>query len=75
MFLYQDTDGDSGIRKYLPAKDSITIEFKEGAIYLYTYASTGKRHIDAMKKLAAKGSGLTTYINQHVRDHYAEKLS
>jgi len=42
-------------------------------VYLYTNAVTGERHVAEMKKLAAKGKGLSTYISQHVKDRYAEK--
>jgi hypothetical protein len=72
---YKDLDGDSGISRYAFDANSITIEFKSGSTYLYTYSSTRKKHVEAMKKLATEGVGLATYINQHVRDRFEERLS
>jgi hypothetical protein len=43
-------------------------------VYLYTNKSAGTAAVAEMKALAKKGTGLTTYINQHVREHYQTKL-
>jgi hypothetical protein len=74
VLRYQALGGDAGVSRYQMGTDSITVQFKDGSSYLYTYASAGKTKIEAMKKHATKGEGLTTYINQHVRDRYAAKL-
>lgn len=50
------------------------MKFSDSETYIYTYASTGKKHIEDMKKLAVQGYGLTTYINKNVRQAYARKL-
>lgn len=34
----------------------------------------GKEHVRNMIHLAQQGSGLSTYVNQHVRENYALKL-
>jgi len=75
LVRYEDARGDSGIAAYALGPDSITVRFKHGGTYLYTAASTGRNHINAMKKLAVSNDGLNTYISQQVRDNYAVKLS
>ncbi|MCD6018839.1 MAG: hypothetical protein K0S53_1960 [Bacteroidetes bacterium] len=74
MSRYKDATRNSGILSYSLGDDYIKIVFKTGSTYLYTNKSTGKRHIEQMKKLAVKGKGLATYINIHVRDRFEEKL-
>jgi hypothetical protein len=74
MLRYKSLSGDTGVIAYRSARDSIEVQFRDQSVYLYNYDSTGKTKIEAMKKLAAKGEGLTTYINQNVRAHYAAKL-
>jgi Fic family protein len=64
----------SGITGYKPLTDGIILEFKSKDLYLYNHDSPGKEHVDQMKKLAKKGSGLTTYVNQSVRK-YREKFT
>jgi hypothetical protein len=74
MIRYNDRSGSSGILYYQIGKDFIEIKFKTepSAVYVYTNKLSGKKHIDAMKKLAARGEGLSTYIAQHpeVRDRF-----
>jgi len=74
MKRYKNLNGNSGIRSYNFEKESITIEFADGSTYLYNYKTNGQRAIEIMKGLAEKGVGLTTYINQEVRDQYARKI-
>ena len=54
--------------------DAITVEFKGGSLYRYTYASAGKDAIEAMKVLARSGDGLNSYIRRNVYRDYAAKL-
>lgn len=75
MERYRDVDGDSGVAAYEIGDNSITVKFKDGAVYLYTDASAGPRHIEQMKRLARAGDGLNSYINLHVKKRYARKLS
>jgi hypothetical protein len=65
---------DSGIRAFEIHKSDIILEFKDGGGYLYDYVKPGRKHVEQMKKLALKGEGLATYVNQHVREHYKAKL-
>ncbi|HYD85598.1 MAG TPA: hypothetical protein VEA63_16135 [Opitutus sp.] len=74
LIPYKDRSGDSGVRAYTIETDAIIVEFKSGGGYRYDSTAPGRRHVAAMKKLAQSGDGLATYINQHVRDDYAEKL-
>jgi hypothetical protein len=74
MQRYKTSNPDTGVIAYETGKDSISIKFRDGSIYLYTNKSAGPAAIAEMKMLAENGEGLTTYINQHVRDHYATKL-
>lgn len=74
MQPYAQLAGDSGVVAYETGRDSITIQFSDGSLYLYTNESTGRARIARMKALAAEGIGLTTFINQHVRDAYARKI-
>jgi len=74
MERYRDLTGDSGVLAYETGDDYIKIRFRGGDIYLYTNAITGQRNIEQMKRLAAKGRGLSTFISQHVKDRYAAKL-
>ena len=75
MIRYLDRKGNSFILSYSIEEDSITVQFKDGGTYLYNYDSTGVKEVEQMKRLAEKGSGLNTYINQFVRKKYARKLS
>ncbi len=74
MKKYLDKSGSSGITFYQLGEDYIDVRFKTqpASTYRYTYSLSGKKHIEAMKKLATAGRGLGTYISQHpeVRDHY-----
>jgi hypothetical protein len=66
---------NSGVLAYDIGADRIKIKFLDGTIYLYTYDSAGSEAIEQMKALAASGKGLTTFINQNVRDQYAIKVN
>lgn len=74
MIRYRDITGASGVTAYETGTDSISVEFNHDAIYLYTYASTGKRMVERMKQLAADGKGLSTYISRKVKEKFESKL-
>jgi hypothetical protein len=73
MRRYANLSGDSGVVAYEVGRDSIDVKFQDGWIYLYTYASAGALHVEAMKKLAAAGRGLCTYIVKNARKSYESK--
>jgi hypothetical protein len=63
-----------GVVAYGIAEDAICVQFAKGAAYVYSYASNGRDQVEQMKALALAGAGLSTYISQHVKDHYEERL-
>ena len=63
MRKYANLHGNSGVSEFLPAEESITIQFRDDdKLYVYSYSITGKQHVDIMKSLATAGRGLSTYI-------------
>lgn len=74
MERYKNLSRNSGVVAYEIGRDSVTVEFQDGAIYLYTHASAGQSNIEQMKVLAAAGRGLSTFIVRHARMAYAAKL-
>jgi macrodomain Ter protein organizer (MatP/YcbG family) len=74
MQQYKTASHDTGVIAYETCKDSISIKFRDGSVYVYTNKSAGRAAVAEMKSLAKKGVGLTTFINQHVREHYEQKL-
>jgi hypothetical protein len=71
--MHRYKNQNSGVTHYFNGKDYIEIKFKnKSGGYTYNYALNGKKHIDALKKLAVKGKGLNTYISQHpeVKNHF-----
>lgn len=59
------TGKPSGVRGYEYGDDYITIYFTSGSKYTYTNGSCGSGHIENMKALADKQSGLNTYVTKH----------
>ncbi|MQA92931.1 MAG: hypothetical protein GEU90_22385 [Gemmatimonas sp.] len=73
MQRYQNVQGNSGIAAYETGPDWIRVTFKHGGTYEYQYASTGESHVERMKKLAASGQGLATFISKFVKANYARR--
>ncbi|MFD2871555.1 hypothetical protein ACFS5N_03675 [Mucilaginibacter ximonensis] len=74
MQTYNADGHEAGVIAYEIGRNSISIKFRDGSVYRYTNKSAGAAAIAEMKTLAKRGEGLTTYINQHVREHYQAKL-
>lgn len=55
MERYTNRGGDSGVVGYEIGNDFIRVQFSDGSIYLYTYASAEASNIEQMKKLARNG--------------------
>lgn len=70
----KNNSGTSGVEFYEIENKDIIVQFIDGGIYKYTYNSAGVEAVEKMKELAIAGKGLTTYINQYVRDKYEAKL-
>ena len=73
MERYLNLGGNSGVEAYEIGEDYIRVQFSDGSVYLYTYASAGREHIERMKELARRGQGLNGYINRYVRKAYERK--
>lgn len=74
MIRYKNLEGHSGVTGYEINDNGIRVEFNHDAVYEYTYASAGKRVIERMKRLAAAGKGLSTYISRTVKEKFERKL-
>ena len=73
MESYRNLGGDSGVEAYEIGQDFIKVQFSDGSVYMYTYASAGAGNIEQMKQLAVNGQGLNSFINTTVRYRYARK--
>jgi hypothetical protein len=73
MESYANHGGDSGVVGYQIGEDYIWVMFQGGAVYLYTYGSSGQNDIEQMKRLARQGHGLNEYINRYIRKRYARR--
>ena len=72
---YKSQSGDSGVISYELVQGGIILEFKHAKHrYLYDSASPGLIHVNAMRRLAAAGKGLTTYVSREVHEKYARKI-
>lgn len=74
MEYYANLGGDSGVRAYEITDTAITVQFRDGAVYLYNYLSPGRLDVERMKKFAIDGRGLNAYISSVVRKRYARKI-
>ena len=70
MKKYLDLNKDSGIESYEISSDRISVKFKGGSVYAYSYQSAGRENIEKMKKLAKSGDGLNSFINLNVKYKY-----
>ena len=73
--VYRSVSAESGITHFVLLPNAIIILFRDGSAYLYTGDRPGAAHVLNMSQRATAGKGLTTYINQHVRSNYADRLS
>lgn len=73
MEPYRNLSGQSGVIAYELGLDHIRVQFENGCVYTYDYHSTGRSHVEQMKRLATAGRGLSSFISQVVGKHYAYK--
>lgn len=74
MKRYTDLEGNSGVEAYEYGPDWIDVLFKSSdTVYRYSYASTGKAHVERMKQLADAGNGLSGYISSNINVRYESK--
>lgn len=74
MERYRNLGGDSNVYAYEIGQGSITVQFRDGATYLYTNQSTSPSNIAEMHRLAVHGQGLNSFIGRVVRKGYAQKV-
>lgn len=74
MERYAGIDHQSGVRRFEIGPHSIAVEFVSGPVYLYTWRSAGKRHVETMKKLAKKGVGLSSYISKWAHEKFERQI-
>ena len=74
MERYKNLGGDSNVIAYAIETQSITVQFRDNSVYLYTNGSAGANNIERMKELASNGQGLNSFINRVVKKKYASKL-
>jgi len=69
-------NGSTGVTAVAVRDDFMIVRFKNSPrdTYVYDRDKPGSEHLERMKWIVLKGSGLTTYINRHVHD-YALRLS
>ena len=66
MQLYLNPYDNSGIHSYEYGPEFIIVRFKEiQRLFVYTYRDAGRHHVEAMKVLAIRGSGLEEYIKEN----------
>lgn len=73
MERYKNLGGDSSVVGYEIADGAITVQFNDGAMYLYTSQSAGTGNLAEMQRLAVAGRGLNSFIGRVVRKGYARK--
>ncbi|MGE5072007.1 MAG: hypothetical protein ACM3MF_01150 [Anaerolineae bacterium] len=73
MEPYRNIAGGSGVRTYEIGQDYIAIEFSDGAVYRYTYASAGQENVEHMKGLATSGQGLDEFLSTSLSKMYERK--
>lgn len=71
MEKYSNKSGNSPITHYEIGADFITVVFKGGKAYTYSYlGKAGKRNVEFMKELAISGKGLSAFITKNVKFSY-----
>jgi hypothetical protein len=69
METYLNRNGNSGVEAYKIGNNCIEVKFKGTAkIYKYSYLRAGQLHVENMKALALRGSGLNGYIKTYVNN-------
>jgi hypothetical protein len=74
MERYKNLNGDSGVVGYEISQDTITVQFSDGSMYLYTAQSAGSGNLAEMQRLAKAGQGLNSFISRIVPKGYARIL-
>ena len=70
MTRYLNLGGNSNIASYSFGATSITVQFRTGRPYTYSYESAGQHNVEHMKILADSGRGLNSFIMRNVKYQY-----
>lgn len=70
MNPYANLRGNSPVIGYEIEPMRITVWFKGGKPYSYSYSKAERGNVEEMKRLAISGAGLSAYITRHVRFLY-----
>lgn len=72
MERYRNSSGNSPITHFEIAENSISVWFKGGKKnpYIYPVRKIGNYHFQQLIQRANSGKGLSTYINQNVRNDF-----
>ena len=75
MTPYRNFSGSSNVLSYEATEESIHVVFKSGTHrnYLYSTLRPGKAAVEEMKRLAAIGRGLNSYISSIIKSNFARK--
>src|SRR4051794_26543644 len=71
MTRYRNLGGNSGVYSFENGINNITVQFHDGAVYLYNTYSTSSYNISQMQRLGDAGRGLNSFISTTVRKGYA----
>jgi hypothetical protein len=74
MERYRNLGGASNVVAFEIGQGSITVQFMDDSVYLYTSQSAGATNIAEMHRLARAGRGLNRFISHFVKKGYAKKL-
>lgn len=74
MKTYKNLSGNLGVVAYEIGRSFIKIKFEgESGIYTYDYKRPCRHQVEAMKTLAVKEQGLSTYISKEVGTNFSSK--
>ncbi len=72
---YRSRNPHAGVVSYELEDKAIILDFPDGRFrYVYNEEAPGPAHVEAMKRLAREGKGLSTYVSQNIGANYAAKL-
>jgi hypothetical protein len=74
METYLNLGGNSGVEAYEIGENSITVQFKDGAVYEYNHRRPGRADVEQMKELAQSGRGLNSFISTYIREDYYRRV-
>ncbi|WP_101927311.1 MULTISPECIES: hypothetical protein [Luteimonas] len=70
---YANLHGDSGVQAWRLDARELAIEFRDGAVYVYSARRLGARRFAALRRAARTGRGLATRISRDARSDYTAR--